>query len=144
PACRSLLRLRRGEGHSLQLSWLADGRGRPLYRAALRRHSQSALARQGALRDQSISGQGVRRSAVYLYGSAACSRIAGVGAVHVGERLSRDRALRRSLQLAAMPGELLRSRAFRVDARQLVATACRQDGPLREQAPEAQIRGVRV
>ena len=40
-ARRPVLRLRRGDRHPLQLSRLADGRGRPLHRAALRRHRQS-------------------------------------------------------------------------------------------------------
>ena len=72
----------------------------------------------------------VRRPAVGLYGAAAGARTAGVGAVHLGERLPRDRALRRAVQLVPVPGELLRPRAFRMDARQLEPAARRQDRSL--------------
>src|SRR5215471_20012318 len=119
----SLLWIRRGDRHPLQLPRLADGRDRPLHRAALRRHRQPALARQGALLDQGLSGEGMRGALMDLYGAAADAGTAGVGAVHVGERLSRSRALRRSLQLVPVPGELLRPRALRVDARQLEPAA---------------------
>ena len=58
-----------------------------------------------------------------LYGAAARARTAGVGAVHLGERLSRSRPLRRPLQLVSVPGELVRSSALRMDARQLEPSA---------------------
>ncbi len=130
--------------HPLQLSRLADGRGRPLHRAAVRRHRQSELARQGALQHQGLSGEGVRRTAVRLYGAAAGARTAGLGAVHLGERLPRGGAVRHSLQLVPVPGELLRSRAFRVDARQLDGAAEGPERPLCQQAPQAEVRGVRA
>src|SRR5262245_17551391 len=85
----------------------------------------------------------MRRAVMDLYGAAADAGTAGVGAVHVGERLSRSRALRRSLQLVSVSGELLRPRAFRVDARQLEPAAHWQGGALRQQAPQAQVRGIR-
>jgi len=44
---------------------------------------------------------------------------APLGAVHLGQRLRADRVCHGALQLVAVPGELDRSRAFRVDARQL-------------------------
>src|SRR5262249_53726757 len=78
-----------------------------------------------------------------LYGAAADAGAAGVGAVHVGERLSRNRALRRSLQLVPVPGELLRPRALRVDARELEPAAERQGRSLCRQAPQAQVREMR-
>src|SRR5438045_5945272 len=40
--------------------------------------------------------------------------------------------------------KLLRPGALRVDARQLECAAQRQGGPLRQQAPQAQIRGIRL
>src|SRR5262249_17008169 len=79
-----------------------------------------------------------------LYGAAADTGTAGVGAVHVGERLSRNRALRRSLQLVPVPRQLLRPRALRVDARELEPAAERQGRPLCRQAPQAQVRGIRL
>ena len=88
--------------------------------------------------------QGMRRAAVGLSGPAAGARAAGLGAVHLGERLPRDRALRRALQLVPVPGELLRPRALRVDARELEPAARRQDRSLWPQAPAAQVRGVRL
>src|SRR5439155_221688 len=87
---------------------------------------RSARARPGALLDQGLSGEGMRGPLMDLYGAAADAGTAGVGTVHVGERLSRNRALRRSLQLVPVPGELLRPRALRVDARQLEPSAERQ------------------
>src|SRR5262245_7142131 len=85
----------------------------------------------------------MRRVAVRLYGAAAYAGASGLGAVHLGERLPRDRALRRALQLVPVPGELLRPGAFRVDARHL-ADAAEGPGRLsRPEAPEAQVRGVR-
>src|SRR5439155_25970011 len=120
--------------HSLQLPWMVEGRDRPLPGAALRRSRQAALARQGALLDQGLSGEGMRRTLMGLYGPAARARAAGVGAVHLGERLSRDRALGRAVQLVSVPGELLRPRAFRMDARQLDLAAQRQDRSLCREA----------
>ena len=93
---------------------------------------------------QGLSGEGMRRPAVGLYGTAAGARAPGLGAVHLGERLSRGRALRRPLQLVSVPGELLRSRALRMDARQLDPSAERQDRSLCQQASQAQVRGVRL
>ena len=61
----------------------------------------------------------MRRPAVCLYGAAAGAGAAGVGAVHLGERLPRGGALRHPLQLVPVPGELLRPRALRMDAREL-------------------------
>ena len=66
----------------------------------------------------------MRGPAVGLHGSAAGARAAGVGAVQLAERLSRDRAGRRAVQLVPGPGELDRSRALRMDARQLERAAC--------------------
>src|SRR5262245_43203706 len=86
----------------------------------------------------------MRGPVVDLYGTAADAGTAGVGAVHVGERLSRSRALRRSLQLVPVPGELLRPRALRVDARELEHAAERQGRSLCRQAPQAQVRGIRL
>ena len=57
-------------------------------------------------------------------GPAAGAGIAGVGAVHLGQRLSRDRARRRAVQLVSVPGELHRSGALRMDARQLGRAGC--------------------
>ena len=98
--------------------WLMDERGN-VHRAALRRHRQSARQGARALPRQGLSGEGMRGAAVRLYGPAAGAGAAGVGAVHLGERLSRGGDLRHSLQLVPVPGELLRSRAFRMDAREL-------------------------
>src|SRR5947209_8862311 len=86
----------------------------------------------------------MRGAVVDLYGAAASARAAGLGTVHLGKWLSRNCALRRSLQLVPVPGKLLRPCALRVDARQLEFAAQRQDGPLRQQAPQAQIRGIRL
>src|SRR5262245_65670117 len=86
----------------------------------------------------------MRGTVVGLYGTAAGAGAAGLGAVHLGERLPRDRALGRALQLVPVSGELLRPRALRVDARQLEPAARRQDRSLFEQAPQAQVRGVRL
>src|SRR5262249_39939905 len=144
PSRGPLIRVRRGKRNPLQLPRLADGRGRSLPRAALRRPRQPALAREGALHDPGLSGEGMRGSVVDLYGPAADTGAPGVGTVHLGEWLSRDRALRRALQLVPVPGELLRPRAFRMDARQLEPSAQRQGGALRRQAPEAQVRGIRL
>ena len=68
----------------------------------------------------------LRRPAVGLHGSAAGAGAAGVGAVHLGERLPRDRARRRALQLVSVPGKLHRPGAFRMDARQLGRADARQ------------------
>src|SRR5438128_3352716 len=86
----------------------------------------------------------MRGAVVDLYGAAAGARAAGLGTVHLGKWLSRNCALRRSLQLVPVPGKLLRPCALRVDARQLEFAAQRQGGPLRLQAPHAQIRGIRL
>ena len=69
----------------------------------------------------------MRRAAVGLYGPAAGAGIAGLGAVHLGERFPRGRALRRALQLVPVPGKLLRPGALRMDARELEPAARRQD-----------------
>src|SRR5262249_25844322 len=123
PPRRPLVWIRRRARHPLQLPRLADGRGRSLPRAALRRPRQPALAREGALHDSGLSGEGVRGPVVDLYGSATDAGAPGVGTVHLGEWLSRDRALRRALQLVPVPGELMRPRALRMDARQLEPSA---------------------
>ena len=114
-----VLWLGRGERHPLQLSRLADGRARPLHRAALRGCRPSESARQGALRHHRLSGARARRSPVGLHGTAAGARAAGVRAVHLAERFSRDRARRHPVQFLPVPGELHRPGAFRMDARQL-------------------------
>ena len=72
----------------------------------------------------------MRRPAVGLHGSAAGAGTAGVGAVHLAQRLSRDRARRRAVQLVPVPGELHRPGAFRMDARQLERAACAATTPL--------------
>ena len=55
-----------------------------------------------------------------------------------------SRALRRALQLVSVPGELLRPRALRMDARQL-EPAARPARPVpMPQASQAQVRGVRL
>ena len=72
-----------------------------------------------ALPRQGLSGEGMRRASVRLYGPAAGAGAADLGAVHLGERFPRGGDLRHSLQLVPVPGELLRSRAFRMDAREL-------------------------
>ncbi len=59
------------------------------------------------------------------------------------ERLPRDRARRRAVQLVPVPGELHRPGAFRMDARQLVEPDARQRRRC-AQAPQAQVRGVRA
>ena len=100
-------------------------------------------SRQGRLRDQGLSGARVRRPVVGLHGAAAGSRAAGLGAVQLAERLSRDRAGRRAVQLVPGPGKFHRSRALRMDARQLVEPDARQRRQCAE-APQAQIRGVRA
>src|SRR5262249_23166996 len=92
--------------------------------------------------EEGLCGEGMRGPALRLYGAAARARAAGVGAVHVGERLPRDRALGRALQLVPVPGELLRPRALRMDARQLDPAACRQDRSLCAEASQAQVRGI--
>src|SRR6516165_10221211 len=139
-----LVWIRRRAWHPLQLPRLADGRGRALHRAALRRPRQPAFACEGALHDPGLSGEGMRGPVVDLYGSATGAGAPGVGTVHLGEWLSRDRALRCALQLVPVPGELLRPRALRMDARQLEPSPQRQGGALRRQAPEAQVRGIRL
>ena len=72
------------------------------------------------LRDQGLSGARGRGPAVGLHGPEARARAAGVGAVQLAERLPRDRAGRRAVQLVPGPGELHRPGALRMDARQLV------------------------
>ena len=109
--------------HPLQLSRLADGRDRRLHRAALRGHRQSALARQGALRIKAYPVQECAGLLWAYHGPAAGARAAGLGAVHLGERLPRDRARRRALQLVPVPGELHRPGALRMDARELERAA---------------------
>src|SRR4029079_9713229 len=86
----------------------------------------------------------MRRPAVDLYGTPAGARAPGLGAVHLGERLSRSGALRRPLQLVSVPGELLRASASRMDAAELAPSAERQDRSLCQQACQAQVRGVRL
>src|SRR5205085_10646254 len=108
---------RRGERDPLQLPRLAQGRDRRRGRAALRRYRQSARTR--ALHDTSLSGERGRRRVVDLYGTGTHAGAADLGAIHLGERLSRGGAVRNPLQLVSVPGKLLRSRAFRVDAREL-------------------------
>src|SRR5262249_38039678 len=86
----------------------------------------------------------MRRAPVRLYGPAAGPRAADLGAVHLGERLPRGRDLGNSLQLVSVPGELVRSGALRVDARELERAAQRTDCALFGQAPQARVRGVRL
>ena len=121
PPRRHVLRLGRGERHPLQLSRLALRRERRLHRSAVRGHHQPEAV-EGRLRDQGLSGARDGGAAVGLHGPEARARAAGVGAVRLAERFSRNRAGRRAVQLVSGPGELHRSRALRMDARQLVAT----------------------
>ena len=101
-ARRSCLRLGRGQRHPLQLPRLAVRRDRRVPRAALRGHDQPE-ALEGRLRREGLSGARVAGLAVGLHGPAARARTAGVGAVHLGERLPRDRARRRAVQLVPVP-----------------------------------------
>src|SRR5262245_16725313 len=86
----------------------------------------------------------MRGASLRLYGPAAGARAAGVGAVHLGEWFPRGGDLRHPLQLVPVPGELLRPRALRMDARELERAAQRPDRALRSEAPQARVRGVRV
>src|SRR5262249_60102060 len=86
----------------------------------------------------------MRRAPVRLYGPAACARAADLGAVQLGERLPRGRDLGNPVQLVPVPGELLRSGALRVDARELERAAQRAGCALFGQAPQARVRGVRL
>ena len=112
--------------HPLQLSRLALRRDRRLHRSALRGHHQSEAV-EVRLRDQGLSGARDGGPAVGLHGPAARARVAGVGAVQLAERLPRDRAGRRAVQLVPGPGELHRSGALRMDARQLERTGMQGD-----------------
>ena len=72
--------------------WLMDERGRCIeqpYDDLVNPHSR-ARERCG---NKAYPGQGMRRAPVCLYGTAARARAAGLGAVHMGERVSRGRAL---------------------------------------------------
>ena len=56
------------------------------------------------------------RPAVGLHGARPGARTAGMGSVHVEERLRRDRLRGSSVQLVPVPGKLDRSGALRMDA----------------------------
>src|SRR5262249_60254803 len=86
----------------------------------------------------------MRRAPVRLYGAAAGARAAGLGAVHLGERLPRGRDLGDPLQLVSVPGELVRSGALRMDARELERAAQWRDRALFGEAPQARVRRVRL
>src|SRR5215218_2273700 len=86
----------------------------------------------------------MRRPALRLYGPAAGAGAADLGTVHLGERIPRSRNIRHSLQLVPVPGELLRPRAFRVDARKLDRADARPDRSLCGEASQARVRGVRL
>ena len=135
---------RRGMRAALQLSRLALRRGRQMHRAALRRHGRSEVGLQGQDANQGLSGRGQGRPALGVSGPAAGAAGAGLGAVQLEERLRADRVLDHPLQLVPVPGELDRSRAFRMDARQLVDAAQGQARPLRRQAPEGRVRRIRI
>ena len=66
-----------------------------------------------------ISGSGEGRDALGLSGTAARAFASRVGAVHLGERLRPGRIRGGAVQLAAVPGELDRPGAFRMDAFEL-------------------------
>ena len=75
--------------------------------------------------------EGVRRPSLRLSRPGARAGTAEMGAVHLGQRLSRDRARGRSVQLVSVPGKLHRSGALRVDARQLERPAAGSRQPMR-------------
>src|ERR1039457_4188502 len=74
---------------------------------------------QGQDSDYGLSGGDEGRVGVGVSGSAACAAGAGLGAVFVDEWLRADCDGGGAVQLAAVPGELDRSSAFRVDAYEL-------------------------
>ncbi len=65
------------------------------------------------------------RPALGVYGPTASARGAGVGALHLGQRLRPDRAERNPMQLVPVPGKLDRSGPLRVAARQLGSAPAR-------------------
>src|SRR3954469_19658841 len=86
----------------------------------------------------------MRRPPVRLYGTATGAGAADLGAVYLGERISRGGGLRDSMQLVPVPGELLRSGTLRVDARELERSPARQKRRLCRQASQARVRGIRL
>ena len=90
--------------------------------AASSSHSRTLAhpeARSDEIAHQGLSGEAQGRPALGLSRPAAGAAAAELGAVHLEERLRADRVLGNPVQLVPVPGELDRSRAFRVDARQL-------------------------
>ena len=121
--------------------WLVDETGRCLEQPY--EDTTSPKPSKAGCEIKAYPVQGMRRPAVGLSGPAAGAGTAGVGAVHLAQRLSRDRARRRAVQLVSVPGELHRPGAFRVDARQLGRPHARRRCQRRAEASQAQVRGVR-
>ena len=140
-----LLRHGRGNRHPLHLSRLADGRGRPLHRAAVRRHRQSGqLSRQGVARSRPIR----------------CANCAGLLWTYMGPQPAPELPVWEAftwpngfreivtadspVQLVPVPGEL---RAIRCISNGCTTTgALRLRGerrPVRRTPPQAEIRRVR-
>ena len=118
--------------------WLFDESGRCLEQPY--EDVANPEAGQGRLPHQGLPGARARRAVVGLPGSAAGARAAGLGALHLAERLSPDRDGRRAVQLVPVPGELDRSGAFRMDARQLEQPRCAATAPIRAEAPQGRVR----
>ena len=70
PPCRHGVWLGRGAWHPLLVSWLARRRDRKLSSNSPTRHNQSQAV-EGRLRNQGLSGEGMRRAVVCLSGPAA-------------------------------------------------------------------------
>ena len=73
-----------------------------------------------------LSGRGEGGASLGLSRARARAAGADLGDLHLDKRLPPDRVRRYALQLAAMPGELHRSGAFRMDARELDPAAERR------------------
>ena len=125
--------------------WLFDEKARCIeqpYEDVAR--TAGALQRQGSsIKAYPVRGAG--RAALGVPGSAAGAAGAELGAVHLEERLRPDRVRRSSLQLAAVPGELDRPDALRVDAPQLERAPARaKPAPYSPRHLQARLRGVRL
>ena len=144
PQRRSQLRHRRTVRPALQLSRLDVRRDRRLPRAAVRGHRRAADPLPRPDPHPRVSRRGEGRAAVGVSGAGACAAGAELGAVLLGQRLRADRVLDGALQLVPVPGELDRSGAFRVDARQLGAAADGAQRTLCAAPSQAGVRRIRL
>jgi hypothetical protein len=128
-ARRPLPRLGGGPGAPVPLPRLGVGGQRAMRAATVRRVRASRSAVQGPRAHQGISGGAESRVAVGVPRAGAGAARPDLGAVHLGQRLRADRLRRDPVQLVPVPGELNRSGALRMAARQLVARAERRWSP---------------